>query len=56
MKEIKPIKPIQIRTPDLVDDINDIKDIMESQTGMKVTRPNVVRMCVKAWYELNNNG
>jgi len=51
MKEIKPIKPIQIRTPDLVDDINDIKDI-----GMKVTRPNVVRMCVKAWYELNNNG
>jgi hypothetical protein len=50
------LKPIVFTAPDITDDINDIKDILESQSGMKVSRPNVVRSCIKAWYELNNNG
>ena len=40
----------------LIDDVDDIRDILESQTGMSVSKANVVRACIKAWYDLNNNG
>ena len=53
-KKTKPI--VGVLTPDITNDINDIKDIMESETGMYVSRPNVIRSCIKAWYEVNNNG
>ena len=41
---------------DILKDLADIKDLLEEQTGMNITGANVVRACIKAWYDLNNNG
>ena len=41
---------------DVVQDVDDIREIMESQTGMSVSKTNVIRACIKAWYDINNNG
>jgi hypothetical protein len=41
---------------DLIDDVDDIREILESQTGMSVSKANVLRACIKAWYDINNNG
>ena len=54
--ESKDITHIGILQPDMLKDINHIKDILENQTGMLVSGPNVIRACIKAWYDLNNNG
>tara|TARA_R100000458_G_C8233731_1_gene214677 strand:+ start:369 stop:578 length:210 start_codon:yes stop_codon:yes gene_type:complete len=45
-----------IAAKDIIDDVDDIREILASQTGMSVSKANVVRACIKAWYELNNNG
>lgn len=54
--ESKEITQIGILQDDILEDINHIKDILENQTGMLVSGPNVIRACIKAWFDLNNNG
>tara|TARA_R100000655_G_scaffold27696_5_gene56400 strand:- start:2648 stop:3178 length:531 start_codon:yes stop_codon:yes gene_type:complete len=41
---------------EIVEDITNIRDMLEQQTGMYISAPNVIRACIKAWYDLNNNG
>ena len=55
-KERVKCNSFSIVAKDLIDDVDDIRDILESQTGMSVSKANVVRACIKAWYVLNNNG
>lgn len=45
-----------INQPDMLQDIAHIKNILEEQTGMFISSPNVLRACIKAWFDLNNNG
>ena len=54
--EKKDLTTIVINQPDMLEDITHIRDILEEQTGMFISAPNVIRACVKAWYDLNNNG
>lgn len=54
--EKKDLTTIVINQPDMLEDITNIRDILEEQTGMFISAPNVIRACVKAWYDLNNNG
>ena len=54
--EKKELTQIQIKQPDILEDVINIKDILEQQTGMFISAPNVIRACMKAWYDLNNNG
>ena len=55
-KELKGLHLTETSTGDVLKDLADIKDLLEEQTGMHITGANVVRACIKAWYELNNNG
>jgi len=55
-KEREKHNMFSIAAKDIIDDVDDIREIMASQTGMSVSKANVVRACIKAWYELNNNG
>ena len=41
---------------DILNDIRDIKKLLEEWTGMFISGPNVVRACIKAWYDLNKGG
>ena len=52
----KELTQLNINQPDMLEDIINIRDILEQQTGMFISAPNVIRACVKAWYDLNNNG
>ena len=54
--EKKDLTTIVINQPDMLEDITNIRDILEEQTGMFISAPNVIRACMKAWYDLNNNG
>ena len=54
--EKKEITQMGINQDDILKDINDIRELLEEQTGMQVNGPNVIRACIKAWYDLNNNG
>lgn len=54
--EKKDLNIITINQPEVLEDITHIRDILEEQTGMFISAPNVVRACIKAWYDLNNNG
>jgi hypothetical protein len=54
--EKKEITQIGVNQDDILKDINDIKELLEERTGMKLTGCNVIRACIKAWYDLNNNG
>ena len=54
--ETKDLNTITINQPDMLEDITHIRDILEEQTGMFISAPNAIRACVKAWYDLNNNG
>ena len=54
--EKKDLTTIVINQPDMLEDVTNIRDILEEQTGMFISAPNVIRACVKAWYDLNNNG
>ena len=54
--EKKEITQIGVNQDDILKDINDIKELREEQTGMYISGSNVVRACIKAWYDLNNNG
>jgi hypothetical protein len=49
-------KPISLIAQDVIQDVDDIREIVESQTGMSVSKTNVIRACIKAWYDTNNNG
>lgn len=52
----KELTQLNINQPDMLEDIINIRDILEQQTGMFISAPNVIRACIKAWYDLNNNG
>ena len=52
----KELTQLNINQPDMLEDIINIRDILEQQTGMFISAPNVIRACMKAWYDLNNNG
>ena len=54
--ESKDLTQLAINQPDMLEDITNIRDMLENQTGMLVSGPNVIRACIKAWYDLNNNG
>ena len=54
--EKKDLTTIVINQPDMLEDVTNIRDILEEQTGMFISAPNVIRACIKAWYDLNNNG
>jgi len=54
--EKKEITQIGVNQDDMLKDINNIKELLEEQTGIKLTGCNVIRACIKAWYDLNNNG
>ena len=54
--EKKELTQLNINQPDMLEDITNIRDILEEQTGMFISAPNVIRACMKAWYDLNNNG
>ena len=54
--EKKELNTIIINQPDMLEDITNIRGILEEQTGMFISGPNVIRACIKAWYDLNNNG
>ena len=54
--EKKDLNIITINQPDMLEDLTYIRDILEEQTGMFISAPNVIRACIKAWYDLNNNG
>tara|TARA_R100000329_G_C7483356_1_gene170265 strand:- start:20 stop:217 length:198 start_codon:yes stop_codon:yes gene_type:complete len=54
--EKKDLTQLNINQPDMLEDITNIRDILEEQTGMFISAPNVIRACMKAWYDLNNNG
>jgi len=54
--ESKDITQLSILQPDMLKDVTNIRDILEEQTGMFISGPNVIRACIKAWYDLNNNG
>ena len=49
-------KPISLIAQDIIHDVDNIREIMESETGMNVSKTNVIRACIKAWYDINNNG
>ena len=55
MKDRK-ITQIGVNQDDMLKDINDIKELLEERTGMSISGANVIRACIKAWYDLNNNG
>ena len=55
-KELTGLHLTHTSTGDVLEDLADIKDLLEEQTGMNITGANVVRACIKAWYDLNNNG
>lgn len=54
--ERKDLTQLNINQPDMLEDITTIRDMLEEQTGMFISAPNVIRACIKAWYDLNNNG
>ena len=54
--ESKDLTQLAINQPDMLEDITNIRGILEEQTGMFISGPNVIRACIKAWYDLNNNG
>ena len=54
--EDRKITQIGVNQDDILKDINDIKELLEERTGMELNGPNVIRACIKAWYDLNNNG
>ena len=54
--EKKDLTQLNINQPDMLEDITNIRDMLEQQTGMFISGPNVIRACIKAWYDLNNNG
>mgnify|MGYP003624494375 FL=1 len=54
--ERKEITQMGISAPDIIEDVNHIKELLENQTGMEINGPNVIRACIKAWFDLNNNG
>ena len=49
-------KPISLIAQDVVHDVDNIREIMESETGMNVSKTNVIRACLKVWYDVNNYG
>ena len=53
-KEMKSIGTIS--QTDILKDLNNIKELLEEWTGMFISGPNVVRACIKAWYDLNKGG
>ena len=53
---LNPTNTVYINQQDIIKDIIDIKELLEERTGMFISGPNVIRACVKAWYDLNNNG
>ena len=55
-KEMTGLHLTQISQSDIIKDIIDIKELLEEQTGMYISGANVIRACIKAWYDLNNNG
>ena len=54
--EKKEITQMGINQDDILKDINDIRELLEERTGMSISGANVIRACIKAWYDLNNNG
>jgi len=55
-KEMTGLHLTQISQSDIIKDIVDIKELLEERTGMSISGANVIRACIKAWYDLNNNG
>ena len=55
-KELTGVHLLGTSQSDILKDISDIKELLEEQTGMSINGPNVIRACIKAWYDLNNNG
>ena len=53
---LNPTNTVYINQQDIIKDIIDIKELLEEQTGMYISGANVIRACIKAWYDLNNNG
>ena len=49
-------KPISLIAQDIIHDVDNIREIMESETGMNVSKTNVIRACLKVWYDVNNYG
>ena len=41
---------------ELNNNLKEIKGILENQTGMFVSNTNVLRVLVKTWHNVNNNG
>tara|TARA_R110000822_G_scaffold21940_7_gene69398 strand:- start:44 stop:214 length:171 start_codon:yes stop_codon:yes gene_type:complete len=51
MMEKKEITHCMIRQEDILKDINNIKSLLKEETGMEVNGPNVLRVCIRAWYD-----
>tara|TARA_R100001132_G_C3194125_1_gene44624 strand:+ start:280 stop:465 length:186 start_codon:yes stop_codon:yes gene_type:complete len=55
-KNVKPLKMLNILpecNQDIIRDINIIKEKLQEDTGMFISGANVVRTCIKAWFEVN---
>jgi len=52
--EKKEITHCMIRQEDIIKNINNIKNLLKEETGMEVNGPNVLRVCIKAWYDQKN--
>ncbi len=55
-KKSKKLKPITIVGQDILSDIENISDIIESRIGIKINNMDIIRLLLKTYYEVNNNG
>ena len=55
-KKSKRPKPIQIVARDIIEDIENISDIIEAKIGIKINNMDIIRLLLKTYYEVNNNG
>ena len=55
-KKSKKLKPITIVGQDILADIENISDIIESQINIKINNMDIIRLLLKTYYEVNNNG
>lgn len=55
-KKSKKLKPITIVSQDILADIEDISDIIEAKIGIKINNMEIIRLLLKTYYDVNNNG
>ena len=55
-KKSKKLKPITIVGQDILADIENISDIIEAKIGIRINNMDIIRLLLKTYYEVNNNG